>query len=140
MSTGAATPATGGPVQYIPDIGLMTVSGGGRALHYWSNCGGVRDSSGWLECFVVRKCGKTSEYRWWCLYDCDKKGAKHDLEPAGYGAGTGQGRAWVIAAAERPVVDGAGPQAAAATIAAQERAGASTLAAARGNRSWLCSI
>ena len=135
MATGKIKLATGEEVEHIPSIDLMTVAEGDRMLHYWSNCGDVSNSSGWLESFVARKCGKTSEHRWWCLYDCDKKEAKHDLEPANCGVDTGEGHVWVFAAAERLAVEGAGPQAAAATMLAQERAVASTLAAARGNRS-----
>ena len=121
MSTGHLELVTGERVPYIADPGpLMTVSEGDRILHWWKDCGDKDRSSGYLESSVARKCGRTSEWRWWNLYQCDKKEAKHDLKPDNHGVDVSAGQCWVWAAAERLAVDGAAaPGAAAAAVAAE---------------------
>lgn len=127
LDTACIVLATGERVPYITDPTHMTVSEGDRIIHWWSNIGDVAKSAGYLESTVLKKCGRTSEYRWWNLYECDKKEVKHDLEPANYGVNKGAGQCWVWSAAERLNVGIAPPAAAAAATTAAAAGGTCTL-------------
>ena len=41
--------------------------------------------------WMDREVDATSAWRWWNLYQCDKKEAKHDLKPDNYGVDVSAG-------------------------------------------------